>query len=103
MDSEKSQYVNQNLLVNVASKHVSIQLEGSGSVDPVPRFSLSFVDIDLLRSKVTEWSAKMKEFFNNHGKGYIFLNHDGNNGSVRRFKFPALSSNYNFTKFGKYL
>ena len=48
----------------------------------VPRFSLSYVDMDLIRTRVKEWSSQMKEFFNNHNKGYILLNYDGSNRNV---------------------
>ena len=53
----------------------------------MPRFSLSYVDMDLIRTKVKEWSSQMKEFFNNHNKGYVFLNYDGNNRNVSTSMF----------------
>lgn len=52
--------------------------------EAVPRFSLTYVDMDLIRIKVKEWSSQMKEFFNNHNKGYVFLNYDGRNRNVRK-------------------
>ena len=51
----------------------------------VPRFSLSYVDMDLIRTRVKEWSSQMKEFFNNHNKGYILLDYDGKGRNVRKF------------------
>ena len=38
--------------------------------------------MDLIRTRVKEWSSQMKEFFNNHNKGYILLNYDGSNRNV---------------------
>ena len=51
--------------------------------ETVPRFSLSYVDMDLIRTRVREWSSQMKEFFNNHNKGYILLDYDKNGRNVR--------------------
>ena len=51
--------------------------------ESVPRFSLSYVDMDLIRTRVREWSSQMKEFFNNHNKGYILLDYDKNGRNVR--------------------
>ena len=39
--------------------------------------------MDLIRTRVREWSSQMKEFFNNHNKGYILLDYDKNGRNVR--------------------
>ena len=46
--------------------------------------------MDLIRTRVKEWSSQMKEFFNNHNKGYILLDYDGKGRNVRKFAVTPL-------------